>query len=236
MRKVFIFIILLFSSISLSACGPSIFSINTIFDKENIIEEKYGDLEYVFVWIDIHKNLVHLFEDLEGVSYILENRGDRGSIDPDHHENWILSIDVVKQEGEYKLIVYNNVMKRFADKNKMYVMIDYILPVTIEEVIALTNQYTPEQKLVDFRISMYKEYKNIEDKKDHYEYTWLYPNPITDSFFEDNKAEVIISFYDSVTKNVLVSSFNKTLYGNHEEEEIYFPEDINYQEIISDVK
>src|SRR5690554_2356684 len=131
MKKYLIIFLLALTSMLLFSCQLFSNRINVLDEKATILNDKYGDVEFVVEQVMVYKNLRDEFGEIEGLDYLLENKADRGSIHPEFKKNYYVTIDIVKHNNEYKVLVYDYIIKKSADKTKMFILTDYFLPIKI---------------------------------------------------------------------------------------------------------
>lgn len=229
MKKHFITLtLLIFLSFFLIGCSQLSNSVRLTDKKDKIVEKKYGELEYIIKNINVYKNLKEEFDYLEEVDYIVNNSGDRGSVNPSFAENYYVTMDIVKHEDEYKLLIYNSIMKRGADKTKMFVLTNYFLPIKIETVLSHLEENEIEQDIKKFHVSFIKKDKNTEYDFNNDSLSLAYYNKIEEE-------TIYISFYDYFSGvNIIGTTFDYYV-GNTKEKIIYYPKNKDYQNIIKEV-
>src|SRR5690554_4950825 len=167
MKRIIVILMVLLSFIFLVSCGlprsglPRTSKI--VYNKKEIVNEKYGEVDYIIEHIIVYKNLKEQFQNIEGINYIDKNYGSRGSIEPELRENLYIMMDIVKVNNQYKLLVYNNVMKKSADEKKMFVITDYFLPLDMEDIELYTNEYMEGQTLSGYSVEYLKKDNNIKN-------------------------------------------------------------------------
>lgn len=228
MKKRISLLMILFLSIFLVSCGLPLTS-KVIYNKKQIVSDKYGEVEYVVENIIVYKNLKDKFKDVEDIDYIDRNYGNRGSIDPIMKRNLYIIIDIVRVDDEYKLLVYNNVMRKAANVKRMYVLTDYFLPISVEDIDSYVNKHFDDQPLSNFYVSY------IKKDSPSYNYISYDLNELSMAYYNNAlEDEIFMAFTDYTTGNVIVGNRDKIICGNIMEEEIHYPEDINYKEYIND--
>src|SRR5690554_5176918 len=165
MKKYLIIFLLLLTSMLLFSCQLFSNRINILDEKATIVNKKYGDVEFVVEQVMVYKNLSDEFGDIEGLDYLLANKANRGSIHPEIKENYYVTIDVVKHNNEYKVLVYDYFVKKTADKTKMFILTDYFLPIKIEQIESLIETYDNEQDIKNFEINYIKKDLDLETNR-----------------------------------------------------------------------
>ena len=115
MKKYLVIFLLALTSMLLFSCQLFSNRINVLDEKATIVNDKYGDVEFVVEQVMVYKNLRDEFGEIEGLDYLLENKADRGSIHPEIKENYYVTIDIVKHNNEYKVLVYDFIIKKTAE-------------------------------------------------------------------------------------------------------------------------
>ena len=233
MKRIIVILMVLLSFIFLVSCGlprsglPRTSKI--VYNKKEIVNEKYGEVDYIIEDIIVYKNLKEQFQNIEGINYIDKNYGSRGSIEPELRENLYIMMDIVKVNNQYKLLVYNNVMKKSADENKMFVITDYFLPLDMEDIELYTNEYMEGQTLNGYSVEYLKKDNNIKNLF----HTTM--NDVSLAFYNKIEEEtVFISFSDELTGNVIVGNEYNLVSGNVYYKDIYYPKNINYEDFTNE--
>ncbi|MFA5692131.1 MAG: hypothetical protein WC907_00820 [Acholeplasmataceae bacterium] len=228
MKKGISLLMILFLSVLLVACGLP-FSSKIVRNKKEIVNDKYGEVDYVIEDILVYKNLKDQFKNVEGIDYIEKNSGNRGSIEPELRQNLYIIIDIIKINNEYKLLVYNNIIKKFANEKKMFVLTDYFLPINMEDIEILSNEYLEEQSLTGYKVDFIKKDLNI---KRPFHTT---ANDLSLSFYEKtSEGTIFMSLTDNLTGNVIVGNEYNLICSNVFKKEIYYPENTNYEDYINE--
>src|SRR5690554_170173 len=226
MKRIISFLFLIFIGLFLTSCGLPFFVTTINHEKDEIVLEKFGNLNYIVERIIVYKNLSDEFKNIEDIETILKNQGARGSVEPSFRENFFLYMDIVEQNFEYKLLVYDVVMKKGRDKSSMFVLTDYFLPISIETITDILNNYDGDQNINDFRVSYIKKDSNIEKPQFH-------QNDISISYYNKiHEGDILLSFHDESTGNVIIGNNYNYVFGNYKEKEIYYPEYIKYGDYI----
>lgn len=211
----------------LSSCKLLLPDVRLRSEKKDIVESKYGNLEYVVEGILVYKNLEDQFKDIDGIDYIIENAGNRGSIAPELKENLLLIVDIVKQDDTYKLLVYNDVMKRNKDKEKMFILTDYMLPVDMNEVETFFKDKDDAFSLMDLTVDYFKKDSSLEGNIS-------FMDEIMIAFYNKlAEGEIMVTCYHDESGNILIKSGTSLLFGNSEDKIIYYPSDIIYEDYIN---
>lgn len=227
MKKYLIIFFLALTSMLLFSCQLFSNRINVLDEKATIVNDKYGDVEFVVEQVMVYKNLRDEFGEIEGLDYLLENKADRGSIHPEIKENYYVTIDIVKHNNEYKILVYDHIIKKTADKTKMFILTDYFLPIKIEQIESLIETYDNEQDIKNFEMNYIKKDLNKEKVITiNCDILRAYYNKI-------NEDDIYIMFYDETSKNFIIGNEQDVTFGNEKEEVIYYPNEINYQDFVS---
>lgn len=223
-KSIYILIIVTLLSVLVS-CGLP-FSSVVITDKKEIVLKKYGEIDYIVEGIFIYKNLKEEFSKVDGIDYINNNKGSRGSVEPVFRNNFYLKVDVVKINDEYKLLVYDNVMKRRKNKSKMFVLTDYILPIKIETIINHLGE-----DIFGLPINqMYYVKKDSSLERPQVEYS----DEVTIKIYNDLKDdEVMMSFYSESSGDVIVGLEDNYIYANVIDKVIHYPDNIDYDDFIN---
>ena len=225
MKKYLLLTNLLLISMTLFACGLSSDSLYIGDDKKEIVEDKYGEVEYISQDIYVYKNLKDEFNHIDGLDYIINNSGYRGSVAPEFSENFYVIIDIVRHDNSYKVLVYNNMMKKSADQTQMFILTDYFLPIRIEDVITLINNHDLIQDVKNFEICFIKKDSNLDSNlSNHDELNLAFYN-------KQPEGKILMSFYDDQTGHALMGTQNYIVFGNVKEKEIYFPTDLDYNDL-----
>lgn len=218
---------------SLSGCNLITGSKHIADEKDKIVLKKYGELEYVIKDITIYKSEKSEFESIKGVDYIISKSGNRGSVSPYLAENFYLLMDIVKQDGEYKLLLYNNIMKRYSKKEKMFVLVNYFLPLSLDTINSRLENYEIDQDITNFSVELKK--KDINMDKDLFE-SDPSSKGLREVYYNKIKNETFyMTFYDDQTGNIIIGTSYDYLIGNEKQKEIYYPENVSYQNIIDEV-
>lgn len=227
MKKYLIIFLLALTSMLLFSCQLFSNRINVLDEKATIVNKKYGDVEFVVEQVMVYKNLRDEFGEIEGLDYLLENKADRGSIHPEIKENYYVTIDIVKHNNEYKILVYDHIIKKTADKTKMFILTDYFLPIKIEQIESLIETYDNEQDIKNFEMNYIKKDLDLEtDRTINNEISNAYYNKI-------NEDDVYIIFCDKNSRNIIIGNNQDIIFANDKEEVIYYPNEINYQDFVS---
>ena len=227
MKKYLIIFLLALTSMLLFSCQLFSNRINVLDEKATIVNKKYGDVEFVVEQVMVYKNLRDEFGEIEGLDYLLENKADRGSIHPEVKENYYVTIDIVKHNNEYKILVYDHIIKKTADKTKMFILTDYFLPIKIEQIESLIETYDNEQDIKNFEMNYIKKDLDLEtDRTINNEISNAYYNKI-------NEDDVYIIFCDKNSRNIIIGNNQDIIFANDKEEVIYYPNEINYQDFVS---
>lgn len=228
MKRIIVILMVLLSFIFLVSCGLPRTS-KIVYNKKEIVNEKYGEVDYIIEDIIVYKNLKEQFQNIEGINYIDKNYGSRGSIEPELRENLYIMMDIVKVNNQYKLLVYNNVMKKSADEKKMFVLTDYFLPLDMEDIELYTNEYMEGQTLSGYSVEYLKKDNNIKRPF----HTTM--NDVSLAFYNKIEEEtVFISFSDELTGNVIIGNEYNLVSGNVYYKDIYYPKNINYEDFTNE--
>ncbi len=226
MKKYFIIIGLFLISFLVISCGP----ISSVFIapyKEEIAQEKYGELEYIIEGVVIYKNLKSYFNHVDGIDYILKNSGNRGCVEPELAKNFYVLIDLVKQEDKYKILVYDSLMKKSANKNKMFVLTDNFLPLNLDKITHLLESSNSDSSLSDYNMFFIKKDSNLQHNNLAYDL-------ITYTYYQKmNEGDVYISLSDKNSSNSIVGLYSTLIFGNEYDEIIYYPESLNYNDYVN---
>lgn len=227
MKKTITLVLLIIITITLSSCVFTDLVISKN-EKEKIVSEKYGEVEYIFEEIIVYKNLSSVFSDVEGIDYIEKNIGSIRSNDIIPLEDFYVRLDIVKHNSKYKILVYNNFIKRSANVTKMFVLTDYLLPVKIEDVIALLDVYNKEAELSKFNVLFARKDYKTENPP-------AFENEISSAYYQKiSENEIFMSFYDNDSGNTIVGSNYKVIFGNVIEKVIYYPQKLMYDDFTND--
>ncbi|VEU82710.1 hypothetical protein [Acholeplasma hippikon] len=161
MKKIFCLTIIVFGLLILSACKNTRIDIEPS-KKYEIVKEKYGEVTYLNEGNIVFKAVKEEFEHIEGIDYLFSNRGDRGSVSPDLKENFYLMMDIVKKDNQYKVLVYDNVLKPGTYLKKAFIMTDYFLPVDLDLVFTILKNHDKEEIFKRFTIEYTKKNKPNE--------------------------------------------------------------------------
>ncbi len=225
MKKHLLLICLLMMSITFFSCSPDYITVYIGDDKHEIVADKYGEVEYINQDIYVYKNLKDEFNHIDELDYIISHSGNRGSVSPELSENFYVMIDIVKHDNAYKVLVYNNMMKEFADKTKMFILTDYFLPISIENVIALLDQNEISQDIKDFQVMFTKKDSNLNGNI-------INNDDITLAVYNKQpESKVFMSLYDHKTGNSLVGTKSNFWFGNVKDKELYFPTNLDYKDL-----
>ena len=224
MKKFILGVIVLLISLIMVSCEATSKGIFIDDDKQDIVLEKYGEVEYINEGIVIYKNLKHIFNDVEGMDYIVEHSGDWGSIHPELFENFYVLVDVVKHEGIYKLLIYDILMKDNADKSKMFIITDYVLPIKIENILSYMDSNELEQDIKDFSINFLK--------KDHsLEFNLTNIDELSMTYYNRSmEGHIFMSFHDRKTGHTIVGTPYDVVFGNVKEKILYMPSTVTYED------
>lgn len=222
MKNKFMIMLVFFSMFILSSCG---WISNVIDNKKEIIFDKYGELEYIYERIHVYKNLKDELPFNDEIEYIINNSGNRGSVEPTFAANFYLMIDIVKQDGDYKMLLYNNVAKPLADEKKMFVLTDYMLPITIEQITEIMGNYNFNYNINNFIISFFK--KDLEINADYYS------NEISNYYYNlQDEGTIILEIYNYNSGDVIIGNSDLYIVGNYKDGVVFYPEDFDYEEIL----
>lgn len=224
MKKFILGVIVLLISLIAVSCEETSKGIFIDDDKQDIVLEKYGEVEYINEGIVIYKNLKHIFNDVEGIDYIVDHSGDRGSIHPELFENFYVLVDVVKHEGIYKLLIYDIMMKDNADKTKMFIITDYVLPIKIENILSYMDLNELEQDIKAFSINFLKKDRSLEFNLTNIdELSMTYYN-------QSMEGHIFMSFHDKKTGHTIVGTPYDVVFGNVKEKILYMPSTVTYED------
>lgn len=227
MKKYLLIFLFALTSTLLYSCQLFSNRINILEEKVSIVNKKYGDVEFVIENVMVYKNLKDEFSEIEGLDYLVENKADRGSIHPEIKENYYATIDIVKHNNKYKILVYDHIIKKTADKTKMFILTDYFLPIKIEQIESLIETYDNEQDIKNFEMNYIKKDLDLEtDRTINNEISNAYYNKI-------NEDDVYIIFCDKNSRNIIIGNNQDIIFANDKEEVIYYPNEINYQDFVS---
>ncbi len=228
MKKSVLSLVLFLFSFFLVGCELTTNVVRLIDEKKDIVEKKYGEVEYIVENIIIYKAEKEEFESIKGVDYIISRSGNSGSVSPYLAKNFYLLMDIVKQEGEYKLLLYNNIMKSFSNKEKMFVMANYFLPININELTTRLKALGIEQGLRGFEVSLNKKDSNQDNGLIDQGLRSAYYNKIKEGTF-------YITFYNNITGDIVIGTTYDYWIGNDRNKEVYYPKNRSYQNIIDEV-
>lgn len=192
MKKYAFLILLSLFLVIFASCTLTRITINNQ-EKYEIVSNKYGDISYVNENILVYKHLETEFAHIDGVDYIVENSGNRGSVSPEIRDNFYLMMDIVKQGETYKLLVYNNVLKNGTDKTKAFTLTDYFLPIKIADVLSLFEENNIAFDIKNMIINITKKDITVE-------------NEIYDDLFE-NDFGIKEAYYTNATEGAIIMSF-----------------------------
>lgn len=225
MKKIISIFVLTLSLILLTSCGLPLSS-KVINNKKEIVEEKYGNIEYITEGIIVYKNLSDIFEEIEGITNILKNKGKRGSVEPEFRENFYLFMNIVKHDLEYKVLIYDTVIKRGRDETKMFVLTNYFLPIDIKTVNSLLDDYSPNQNITKFEVSFLMKDSNIKNPI-------FSNNDISKAYYNKlDQDDTFMEFYDYESGNVIIGEANNLVFGNVKDKKIFYPSNIKYDDYI----
>lgn len=229
MKKIFIFLTTIVLSFLLIGCPNA--NDNNTFNignkKKQIVKEVYGEVNYISEQILIYKNLKHIFDYTEEVDYIIQNSGSRKTVDPEISENFYVLLDIVIHDGEYKVLIYNNLMKKGANKEQMFVLADFSLPINMNSIEGLLSEYSPTQEIKDFNVMLIK-------KTDGLTQNIINNDELSNAFYNRHyENTVYMSFYDHKTGNVIVGYGLHLWFGNVIKKEMYYPTSLAYEDIVN---
>lgn len=229
MKKLFILLTTICITFLLTSC-LSVFnnSINISDEKKEIVEEVYGEISYINEYILVYKNLKYIFDNIEEVNYIIENSGSRSNAIPEIYENFYVYLDIVVHNGEYKILIYNNLMKKNADKEKMFALVDYFLPISITSIEDLLAEFTPTQEIKNFKVMFIRKETGLK-------HNIINNDELSNAFYnKQHENAVYMSFYDYTTGNVIVGYYSTYLwFGNVFTKEIYHPSTLVYKDLVN---
>lgn len=231
MKKSIIVISIFIITVFLVSCRSSLMSEVLINDKTKIVEDKYGEVQYIKENIFIYKNMEDELNHIENIDYIINNSGNRGSVAPEFANNFYVIIDIVKHEDEFKILVYNNIMKKSSDKRKMFVLTDYFLPITIEDITNIFSEKNINQSINELNI--------VYGKKDTSDISISMNTTNNDDltiaiYNKQSDGDLFISLHDNKAGNSLIWTKSETYLGNVESKEIYYPKGLEYKDLIND--
>lgn len=195
-------------------------------EKHDIVLNKYGEVEYIIENIFIYKNLSEYFDQTDELNYLLTNRGNRGSVSPELRENFYVIIDIIKHEDEYKILVYDNLMKIGANKTKMFLLVDYFLPLKIDNLVNYLNEFEIEQDIKNFNASFIKKDSTLD--------SFFNFDLISMALFNKHEEEsILLSFHDNNTGNTVFMGNYSLWIGNVYDEVMYYPSNLEYQDLMN---
>lgn len=222
MRKYLLLITITLFSLVFLSCTLTMNVENISSQKEAIVYEKYGEIEYVNEYIIIYKNLEAEFADVEGIDYIIDNSGRRSGVSPELRNNFYVFIDIVRHDDVYKLLVYNNIMRSSADKTQMFVLTDYFLPLEVEDMISLFDELSLDFEMKDYNLCFARKDSNLNGNLTN-------TDDLSLAFYDKlAEGDIFMSLYNNTTGYSLLGTYNDLILGNVNEKEIYYPLDLDY--------
>ncbi len=226
MKKIYVVFIFSFLTMILSSCFILPNTVELSKEKYDIVSNKYGEVEYLNEQIMIYDNLKELFDEVTGVNYIIDNSADRGSVAPELKKHFYLFVDIIMHEDEIKMLLYNNLMKKGKDKEKMFILTDYNLPIRLEVIEELFLDDNSELNLKDFSVNVLKKERSIRNNL-------LNHDELSMAYYEKSKYYVtFMSAYDNASGNVIVGDRYSYFFGNVKDKVIYTPY-IDYVDVVN---
>lgn len=227
MKKIIIILMTLVSFFSLISCTPNDLTksdddqINedekhqetfVTIDKKSIVLDKFGDLEYINEGIEISNELSFKFSHVQGLDYLLTQVERLDS-------NLYIHLDIVKQNGVYKLLYYypNMRIKSSVNPLSLFILSDYILPYSVELILGHLSNIQNVALFRNFSIKLgIKDVSNTLNE--------LHKNNITQAFYDvQPNGTFMMSIYDEESQLILIGTGFNYLMGNTKSNQVYYP-------------